>query len=238
MTSLRGPTPKPPSHFGVAAAWSLIIHGLAGFAPAMLPPVAVERSLPPFLARLAPARAALPAPVAARPTAAVPAPRTTRQVVSSEQQPAVAAVMPVTISAPVTVGRSAAPELAPVLAPMVEPSALPVRHADHRVAKAMLTSSPPEILEALAVVCHEQRSPTYPVSSRRRGEEGKVILRVDLDARGMITGAAVVSSSGSRRLDEAALAAVHEWKCRPASRDGLAIPATAMQPFSFVLQDG
>ncbi|HRK77875.1 MAG TPA: energy transducer TonB, partial [Thiobacillus sp.] len=72
--------------------------------------------------------------------------------------------------------------------------------------------------------------------SRRLGETGKVVLRVELDETGRVSTAQVASSSGSTRLDAAALAAVRSWRCNPAQRDGQAVRSVATQPFNFTLE--
>lgn len=89
----------------------------------------------------------------------------------------------------------------------------------------------------LAVSCPERTPPAYPALSKRFGEEGHVVLQVDLDEQGHVNRAKVVESSGSSRLDEAALAAVRTWRCNPARRAGQPIPTVAMQPFDFVLEE-
>ena len=88
----------------------------------------------------------------------------------------------------------------------------------------------------LSVTCPERRPPAYPPLSRRLGEEGKVVLRVELDEQGGVATAAVASGSGHARLDQAALSAVKTWRCTPALRDGRPVRAVAVQPFRFVLQ--
>lgn len=88
----------------------------------------------------------------------------------------------------------------------------------------------------LAVSCPERLAPVYPSPSRRLGEQGKVVLRVELDERGHVSAARVATSSGSQRLDEAALGAVRQWRCNPAHRNGIAVRAVALQPFHFVLE--
>lgn len=88
----------------------------------------------------------------------------------------------------------------------------------------------------LAVSCPERAAPAYPPLSRRLAEEGKVVLRVELDEQGHVRAARVATASGFPRLDEAALAAVKTWRCNPARRDGQAVRAVALQPFKFVLQ--
>jgi protein TonB len=88
----------------------------------------------------------------------------------------------------------------------------------------------------LAVACPERTPPAYPTFSRRMGEEGTVILRVELDEAGVVAHARVQTSSGFARLDEAALDAVRTWRCTPARRDGQPVRAVALQPFKFILQ--
>jgi len=88
----------------------------------------------------------------------------------------------------------------------------------------------------LAVACPERTPPAYPSFSRRMGEEGMVILRVELDEAGVVAHARVQTSSGFARLDEAALSAVRTWRCNPALHDGQPVRAVALQPFKFILQ--
>lgn len=116
-----------------------------------------------------------------------------------------------------------APEL-PVVAPAPAAPAMP------------LPAGPVALGGELSVVCPERRAPVYPPMSRRLGESGKVVLRVTLNAQGRVAKATVNQSSGFNRLDEAALAAVREWRCTPAQRNGQAVEATALQPFNFVLE--
>lgn len=88
----------------------------------------------------------------------------------------------------------------------------------------------------LSVVCPERTPPRYPPHSRRLGEEGAVVLRVELDEQGKVCAARVSASSGFVRLDEAALDAVRTWHCNPATRNGQPVRAVALQPFKFILQ--
>lgn len=88
----------------------------------------------------------------------------------------------------------------------------------------------------LSVACPERTPPRYPHHSRRMGEEGSVVLRVELDEHGNVSTARVATSSGFARLDEAALAAVRGWRCVPPTHHGRPVRAVAVQPFNFVLQ--
>ena len=99
-----------------------------------------------------------------------------------------------------------------------------------------LPAGPVALSSELAVACPERTAPAYPTLSRRFGETGTVVLRVELDESGRVAVARVSSSSGHARLDEAALAVVKTWRCTPATRDGQPVRAVALQPFRFVLQ--
>jgi len=132
---------------------------------------------------------------------------------------------------------------APVLSP-AEPVAPPPPALPAPVAIAPTAAPPPAPVPAgpvtlasdLSLTCPERMQPSYPALSRRLGEEGKVVLRVELDEAGHVSAARVSSSSGYRRLDETALSAVRTWRCHPAQRDGQPVRAVALQPFNFVLE--
>lgn len=98
-----------------------------------------------------------------------------------------------------------------------------------------LPSGPMALSSELSVACPERSAPTYPAQSRRLGETGLVVLRVELGESGNVALARVDRSSGYPRLDEAALAAVRTWRCLPASRNGQPVRAVALQPFNFIL---
>lgn len=97
-------------------------------------------------------------------------------------------------------------------------------------------AGPLTLTSDLAVVCPVRTPPPYPSVSRRLGESGKVVLRVELDETGRVSTAQVITSSGHKRLDDAALAAVKTWRCQPAQRDGQAVRSVAVQPFDFKLE--
>lgn len=99
-----------------------------------------------------------------------------------------------------------------------------------------LPAAGPRDLPELAVHCPRRPPPRYPAAARRLGEEGIVELRVALSARGAVDRVTVIRSSGSDRLDRAAVAAVRNWRCEPARVGGVAAPATAMQRIRFSLR--
>jgi protein TonB len=59
------------------------------------------------------------------------------------------------------------------------------------------------------------RPPVYPRMSRRNGEEGWVEIAIDVQQDGEVVGLAMVASSGSPRLEEAALSAARTWRFHP-----------------------
>ncbi len=79
-------------------------------------------------------------------------------------------------------------------------------------------------------------APPYPPVSRRRGEEGKVVLRVRVSAEGMPEQVEIKTSSGSTRLDEAAQRAVRSWKFIAAKRAGNAVESWVLVPIIFRLE--
>jgi protein TonB len=99
-----------------------------------------------------------------------------------------------------------------------------------------LPAGPLTLSGELAVGCPSRMPPVYPAFSQRMGEEGKVVLRVELDTEGRVDAVRIVTSSGYKRLDEAALTAVRTWRCNPPLRDGQPVRAIALQPFQFNLE--
>jgi len=76
--------------------------------------------------------------------------------------------------------------------------------------------------------------PKYPWISRLRGEEGTVVLSVEVRADGSCGRVRMVTSSGHRRLDRAALESLKRAKFIPAVRRGR--PMTQTKDFKFVFR--
>jgi protein TonB len=124
------------------------------------------------------------------------------------------------------------PEPEPILEPEVE--TLPEPEVVTR--PTQMQTGPVTLTSELSVSCPKLSAPSYPSISRRMGEEGKLVLRVELDEEGRVATAEVIESSGYSRLDNAALETVKSWQCQPPIRDGQPMRAIALQPFNFVLQ--
>lgn len=133
------------------------------------------------------------------------------------------------VSEPVIAETPPAPEVvmpkAPVIAeapkevPKVEPQLEPVLE-------------PPKF----GVAYLNNPSPNYPSSSRRAGEEGRVMLRVLVSTSGNAETVELENSSGFERLDEAAINAVKKWRFIPAKRSNQAVSAYVLVPVKFSLE--
>jgi len=121
-------------------------------------------------------------------------------------------------------------------APEPVPESSPTAHESASIqAESAKPAAPVMMSSELSLVCPHRTTPDYPAVSRRMGESGRVVLRVELDETGRITVVKVKESSGHKRLDEAGLATVKTWQCNAATRGGVAMRAVALQPFDFVL---
>ncbi|MDD5330829.1 MAG: energy transducer TonB [Sulfuricella sp.] len=110
----------------------------------------------------------------------------------------------------------AAPQPAPVAAPPApEPAVEPPRNAAY-------LSNPP---------------PAYPLSARRRGIEGKVLIRAEVAVGGECLRAELKQGSGHDMLDQAALEAVKKWRFVPARRGSQAVVAWVEVPITFKLEN-
>jgi len=77
--------------------------------------------------------------------------------------------------------------------------------------------------------------PVYPAIARRRGWEGKVLLKVDVSAEGLSQSVRLHQSSGYEELDDSAITAVEKWQFSPAKRGGESVPCTVIVPIIFTL---
>ncbi|MEE8352759.1 MAG: energy transducer TonB, partial [Rhodospirillales bacterium] len=77
--------------------------------------------------------------------------------------------------------------------------------------------------------------PEYPKRARRRGYEGRVLIRAIVTPMGVVDSTEIVQSSGHDILDRAAIRAVRRWRFTPATRDGKTVVGTIDVPISFWL---
>jgi protein TonB len=79
--------------------------------------------------------------------------------------------------------------------------------------------------------------PNYPIGSRRRGEEGTVILDVTVTGDGRAANVSLISSSGFPDLDRAAERAAVQARFKPGTRDGKPVESAARLTLIFRLRD-
>ena len=79
--------------------------------------------------------------------------------------------------------------------------------------------------------------PDYPFVARRKGLEGKVVLRVAVLPSGAPASVTVETSSKHGILDRAALKTVERWRFIPATRFGQPVEAVVRVPVTFKLEE-
>ncbi|MBF0448182.1 MAG: energy transducer TonB [Magnetococcales bacterium] len=77
--------------------------------------------------------------------------------------------------------------------------------------------------------------PRYPILARRRGWQGLVLLRVEVDATGAPLAVQIKQGSGYSILDDSAMRTVKNWRFIPAKRGGVAVRAFVEVPIHFSL---
>ncbi len=80
--------------------------------------------------------------------------------------------------------------------------------------------------------------PQYPMQSRRRGEQGTVLLRVLVGRDGKPVDIEIAKSSGFHALDRAAREAVLRWRFRPVQINGVNVEARGLVPIKFDVKQG
>lgn len=78
-------------------------------------------------------------------------------------------------------------------------------------------------------------APDYPTLSRHMGEQGRVLMKVLVSADGAADEIQIEKSSGSERLDNAAINAVKKWRFIPAKKNNQPLSAYVLVPMKFSL---
>lgn len=198
--------------------------------PPAVPPITIEVVTPAM-----PAAAAAPAPTPERqrqpaapheplqPRIQKRVPPTPRpSVAKPEQAPAIANAKatptPDIASTQQAPGPSAQPSAAGTASPSPAPAPEPV--VTPPIGSAAYLRNPP---------------PHYPQAAQEEGWEGRVVVRVHVDANGRPVEVELHTSSGHDLLDKAALAAVRHWTFVPAKRGTVAVDGWVDVPLDFRL---
>lgn len=202
----------------VALGWVLCAH-LAAFA-ALYPqpqPLALET---------------IPVPITVSLLRAPQKPTSSAQPVTREQKPIKKQVKP--ISKPAVPRIKQAPQpIAPVEQTSATVAAPSPPDAEQETKAADTQAYQPPIFNAAYL---NNPAPDYPSASRRLGEQGKVLLLVQITADGAAGSVTLQTSSGSARLDQAALEAVKKWRFVPAKRGEQAVSASVIVPVRFSIE--
>jgi protein TonB len=137
---------------------------------------------------------------------------------------------------PPVVATPAPPAPAQVVDPSPAPVIAPPPPAPVVVASVPVTPPAPKVVQIGAVAYLTPPVLHYPPAARRSGEEGRVHVRVLVDATGHPRDAEIVRSSGHARLDEAALLTVRATRFRPYTENGVALPFRVVMPLVFELE--
>ena len=93
--------------------------------------------------------------------------------------------------------------------------------------------SVPIVVQNVAYVNKKICTPKYPRVSRKRGERGKVLIRVFINRDGSSEKVEIEQSSGFNRLDQAAMDSAKKCKFIPAKRNGKPVKTLATIPYTF-----
>ena len=91
----------------------------------------------------------------------------------------------------------------------------------------------PDLVQAQILFLPE---PAYPVLCRKRGEEGRVVIEIEISAKGKVLKAQVANSSSYARLDRAAQNAVKKASFSPAMEFGRPVESQRTVAYVFRLE--
>ena len=120
--------------------------------------------------------------------------------------------------------------------PVAQPMPVPSVPVSEQAAESAPAANKAHMLQAQTDYLNNPK-PSYPRLSKRMGEQGEVRLKVQVGATGDVLMVELVKSSGFERLDEAALAAVKNWKFKPAKQGDDPVSSWVEVPVKFILED-
>lgn len=144
---------------------------------------------------------------------------------------------PPQVVAPPPIVRTPLP-MTPTVMTTPEPVPVPVTAAPSPPAPVALPPAPPSTVNAADLMARmvSGKPPRYPIESRRKHEQGTVVLQLVLGLDGRVASIAIAQSSGIKRLDDAALDAVRGWRWEPMIRNGAPVQVKGLVEIPFVLK--
>ncbi len=96
-------------------------------------------------------------------------------------------------------------------------------------------SAPEYSTEAKPILDGSNKLPPYPRLARQLGQEGLVVLSVEIDEKGLARDVKIAKSSGYKLLDDAAVKTVQGWIFIPATKKGKPVSSKVEIPVRFRL---
>jgi protein TonB len=204
------------------------------------PPIEVVMITPP-VPLPEPVQAPRPVPPAAQPRPAVPPlaaparPAQPAQAVPQSAEPPPAAAVPPAASVPAPAPQAVAPALDTTIRPAAPAGA--VAPAVAPAALAAVARAPSLVPPSFDADYLHNPPPRYPPAAARLRESGRVLLAVAVSAAGLPERVEIAASSGSPRLDQAALETVKRWRFVPARQGDKPVAASVTVPLVFRLDE-
>lgn len=209
----------------LAAAVALHAYGIDRLMQMQPSTPTAEPSAPVFVQFIEEPRTIVP------PRPMTPPPKPVPRKQAREQRPT--PVTPTVPPAPIIATEASAPTTFEAVHAPATPPALPA--AAVPTPAAPVPSAAPVVPPLFNAAYLENPEPAYPQASRRFGEQGRVLLKVQVSAQGSPLQVELERSSGHSRLDLAAREAVRRWRFVPARRGDEAVSGWVIVPIVFQL---
>lgn len=159
---------------------------------------------------------------------------------AAEATPPPSPAQPEVVSPPPIIQTPVPPQPQVMTTPDPTPVVMPIARAAPPAPPSMAPSLPalPSTVQGgdLSAQMIAGKPPRYPIESRRKREQGTVVLSLVVGVDGRVATIAVARSSGFARLDDAARDAVRGWRWSPIIRDGQAVMVKGIVEIPFVIQ--
>ncbi|OGT11330.1 MAG: hypothetical protein A3F73_14540 [Gallionellales bacterium RIFCSPLOWO2_12_FULL_59_22] len=130
------------------------------------------------------------------------------------------------------------PEAEPVAAPVEQPSPpQPAPASGEKPEPVAAAPSLPDREPDYRAAYLNNPLPPYPMTARRMGWQGRVVLNVEVLASGLPGQVKLHQSSGHDVLDSAAIRAVSGWRFVAARQDGQSVTKWFLVPIPFILKE-
>lgn len=126
------------------------------------------------------------------------------------------------------------PQIVQTIAP--PPAPIAVAPPPQRPAPVVAPPSIPVTIGNLDERMVEGEMPRYPIESRRKREQGTVLLRLLIGTDGRVVEISIAQSCGFERLDQAVLQAARKWRWQPMIRNGVPVEVRGILPFTWALK--